>query len=240
MIEAPPLETGAVHETRDSPFAAPVADTPVGAPGTAEGTTEEEAADAEPIPDTFVAVTVNEYDVPFVRPRTVHEVEAVVQVNEPGFEVTVYRLIAAPLLAGAVQETNAEASIAPVATTEDGASGTAEGTTDNDAEEAVPVPDTFVAVTVNEYDVPFVRPETVHEVVAVMHWNPPGFEVTVYCEIEAPFDAGAVHETTDWVFAAAVAATDVGASGTAEGTIEEDETEAEPVPDTFVAVTENE
>ena len=88
MIEAPPLETGAVHETRDSPFAAPVADTPVGAPGTAEGTTEEEAADDEPVPDTFVAVTVNEYGVPFVRPRTVHEVVAVVQENEPGVEVT--------------------------------------------------------------------------------------------------------------------------------------------------------
>lgn len=85
-----------------------------------------------------------------------------------------------------------------------------------------------------------VKPGTVHEVVEVVHWNPPGFEVTVYCEIEAPFDAGAVHETTDWVFAAAVAATEVGAPGTAEGTIEEDEAEAEPVPDTFVAVTENE
>ena len=60
MIEAPPLETGADHETSDSPFAAPVADTPVGAPGTAEGTTEEEAADAEPVPETFVAVTENE------------------------------------------------------------------------------------------------------------------------------------------------------------------------------------
>jgi len=149
-------------------------------------------------------------------------------------------VIAAPLLAGAVQETNAEASIAPVATTEDGASGTAEGMMAEDAEEAEPVPDTFVAVTVNEYETPFVRPETVHEVVEVMHWNPPGFEVTVYWEIAAPFDAAAAQETTDWVFAAAVADTLDGAPGTAEGTIAADAPEATPVPDTFVAVTVNE
>ena len=89
MIDAPPLLEGAVHDTTDSPFAAPVADTPVGAPGTAEGITEEEAADAEPVPDTFVAVTVNEYEVPLVRPETVHDVVAVVQENEPTVEVTV-------------------------------------------------------------------------------------------------------------------------------------------------------
>jgi len=161
-------------------------------------------------------------------------------VYPPGFDVTVYRLIDAPLLAGAVQVTEADADIAPVATTEDGASGTAEGMMAEDAEEAAPVPDTFVAVTVNEYETPFVRPETVHEVVAVMHWNPPGFEVTVYWEIAAPFDAAAAHETTDWVFAAAVADTLDGAPGTAEGTIAADDPEATPVPDTFVAVTVNE
>ena len=149
-------------------------------------------------------------------------------------------MIVAPFDAGAVQETEAEAAIAPVATTEVGASGTAEGTIDEDATEAEPVPDTFVAVTENEYEVPFVRPETVHDVEAVVHWNPAGLEVTVYCVIVAPFDAGAVQETTDWVFAAPVAVTEVGAPGTAEGTIEEDATEAEPVPDTFVAVTVNE
>ena len=75
MTAAPPL-AGAVHETSDSPLAALVAETPVGAPGTAEGTIEEELADAEPVPDTFVAVTVNEYETPFVRPSTVHDVVA--------------------------------------------------------------------------------------------------------------------------------------------------------------------
>jgi hypothetical protein len=46
--------------------------------------------------------------------------------------------------------------------------------------------------------VPFTRLETVHEVEAVAHWNPPGLEVTVYNEIAAPpFEAGADHDTTD-------------------------------------------
>jgi hypothetical protein len=41
------------------------------------------------VPDTFVADTVNVYDVPFVRPVTVQFVELVVHVNEPGVDVTV-------------------------------------------------------------------------------------------------------------------------------------------------------
>jgi len=46
--------------------------------------------------------------------------------------------------------------------------------------------------------VPFTRLETVHEVEAVVHWNPPGLEVTVYNEIAAPpLLAGADHDTTD-------------------------------------------
>jgi hypothetical protein len=36
-----------------------VADTPVGAPGTVDGTTADEAVDAVPVPTEFVAVTVN-------------------------------------------------------------------------------------------------------------------------------------------------------------------------------------
>jgi len=41
------------------------------------------------VPFTFVAVTVNVYEVPFVRPVTVQLVVTVVQVNEPGDDVTV-------------------------------------------------------------------------------------------------------------------------------------------------------
>ena len=88
-------------------------------------------------------------------------------------------MIAAPPLAGAVHDTSAEESNAPVATTAVGASGTAEGTTADDAEEAVPVPETFVAVTENEYEVPLESPVTAHDVVAVAHVNEPGVEVTV-------------------------------------------------------------
>jgi len=58
-------------------------------PGTVEGTTAAEAADAAPVPLAFVAVTVNVYDVPFARPLTVQLVDAVEHVNEPGDEVTV-------------------------------------------------------------------------------------------------------------------------------------------------------
>jgi len=88
-------------------------------------------------------------------------------------------VIAAPPVAGAVHDTSTEESNAPVATTAIGASGTVDGTTAADTVEAEPVPDTFVAVTVNEYEVPLVRPVTVHEVEAVAHENEPCVEVTV-------------------------------------------------------------
>ena len=87
-------------------------------------------------------------------------------------------VIAAPLLAGAVQDTTLWASVSAVADTPDGAPGTADGMMAEDADDAELVPFAFVAVTVNVYDVPFVRPVTVHEVVAVVHWNEPGDEVT--------------------------------------------------------------
>jgi hypothetical protein len=66
------LEPGAVHETTDSPFALLVALTDVGASGTVDGIAEAEAVEAEPVPDAFVAVTVNVYAVPLVRPVIVH------------------------------------------------------------------------------------------------------------------------------------------------------------------------
>ena len=58
-IDAPPLLAGTVQDTTDWAFAAPVADTPVGASGTVEGTSVAEESEAEPVPDTLVAVTVN-------------------------------------------------------------------------------------------------------------------------------------------------------------------------------------
>jgi hypothetical protein len=44
----------------------------VGAPGTVDGVAAADAVEAAPVPDAFVAVTVNVYEVPFVRPVTVH------------------------------------------------------------------------------------------------------------------------------------------------------------------------
>jgi hypothetical protein len=66
-----------------------VPDTDVGTPGTLDGTTAVDAEEAEPVPETFVAVTVNEYEAPLTRPETVHDVDVVVQENEPEVELTV-------------------------------------------------------------------------------------------------------------------------------------------------------
>jgi hypothetical protein len=48
-----------------------------------------EAEDAEPVPALFVAVTVKVYDVPFVRPVTMHVSELVAHVAPPDDAVTV-------------------------------------------------------------------------------------------------------------------------------------------------------
>ena len=149
MIAEPPVEDGAVHDTTDWAFAFAVADTEVGAPGAVAGTTAPEAVDGEPVPAAFVAVTVNVYEVPLVRPVTVQLVVAVVQVNEPGDEVTVYPVIAEPPEEAAVHDT-VTCVLPELPDTEVGAPGTAVGVTAEDALEAEPVPRAFVAVTVNE------------------------------------------------------------------------------------------
>ena len=60
MIDAPPVSAGAVQDTTLCPFAASVADTPVGAPGTVVGVvTELDASDARLNPYEFSASTVN-------------------------------------------------------------------------------------------------------------------------------------------------------------------------------------
>jgi hypothetical protein len=77
----------------------------------------------------------------------------------PTYGVTVYREIARPPLAGAVQETVAEAFPA-FAVTPVGESGTVAGVTAVDADDAVLVPAAFVALTRNVYAVPLVNPVT--------------------------------------------------------------------------------
>ena len=61
----------------------------VGAPGTTLGVMDADALDAEDVPFALVAVTVNVYAVPAVRPVTVNGDEDPVAVNPPGLEVTV-------------------------------------------------------------------------------------------------------------------------------------------------------
>ena len=158
----PPLLAGAMKETEACALP-PVAVTPVGGPGTVAGVTEFDGADAGPVPTEFAAVTVKVYEVPLVSPVTTCVVEvlpALVSTPPAGFEVTVYPVIAAPpLLAGAVKETVA-CALPPVAVTPMGAPGTVAGVTEFDGADAGPVPAELLAVTVNVYAVPLVRPVT--------------------------------------------------------------------------------
>ena len=70
------------------PFPA-VAWTLVGASGAAAGVTGVDGADAELEPIEFLAVTVNEYEVPLERPVIIAVVNVVVVVMFPGLEVIV-------------------------------------------------------------------------------------------------------------------------------------------------------
>jgi hypothetical protein len=53
----PPLDSGAVQETRAEALAG-VATTPVGGSGTVAGVTGDDGVEAGPVPTAFVAVTV--------------------------------------------------------------------------------------------------------------------------------------------------------------------------------------
>ena len=91
VITDPPLFAGAVKAT--VALALPAAAAPmVGAPGTvaaAPGVTLFDAADAGPVPIALVAVTVNVYAVPLVRPVTEIGLAVPVAVIPPGLDVTV-------------------------------------------------------------------------------------------------------------------------------------------------------
>jgi hypothetical protein len=125
-----------------------VATTFVGALGTgATGVTAFEATEAAPVPTRLVAVTLNEYAVPFFSDATTHDVELVVQDPATGDEVTVYVAIADPFAVAALHETVAVA-LPAIALTFVGAPGTADvGVTAPEDEEALLVPYELVAVT---------------------------------------------------------------------------------------------
>jgi hypothetical protein len=181
VIGLPPVLAGAVHETTERRLPKELAVTEVGAPGTVAGTAEAEDVDGSEVPEAFVAVTLNVYEVPLVRPVTTQVVSPVVRhVLPSGVETTVYREITAPLLAGAVHDTVDWVDSSDVAETPVGAPGTVDGVAEFDATEAALVPALFVAVTVNVYAVPFVRPDTVQVVApVVVHVFDPGVDVTV-------------------------------------------------------------
>ena len=156
------------------------ASTAVGGPGTVDGTAGCDGLDAGPAPAEVVAVTVKVYGVALVSPATVQLVVDVLQDDEPGDDVTVYPVIAAPPFdAGGVHDTTDRASAFEVAVTERGAPGRTAGVADGDGAEALPAPTALVAATVKVYAVPLVRPVTVQAVEAVAQVRPAGVEVTV-------------------------------------------------------------
>jgi hypothetical protein len=69
VIAVPPLFAGAAKAT-DAVVADSVTVTPVGAPGTVAGTKLFDAAEGALAPCVFRAVTLQVYDLPFVRPET--------------------------------------------------------------------------------------------------------------------------------------------------------------------------
>jgi hypothetical protein len=106
VIVLPPVLAGAVNATLTAPLAYLVAVPIVGAPGTVYGVAELLAELAELVPIEFVAVTVNVYAVPLVKPDTVIGLVDPVAVILPGEDVTVYPVIALrPVFDGAVNET---------------------------------------------------------------------------------------------------------------------------------------
>jgi len=106
-----------------------------------------------------------------------------------------------------------------------------------DAADAADVPLTFVAVTVNVYDVPLLKPDTVigEEPVPVA---PPGLAVAVNVDTAAPPVAPAVYATVALPFPA-VADPMVGACGTVVAVMLFEALDAEEVPAADVAVTLN-
>ena len=152
---------------------------PVGCPGVtntgmleATGVDEADALEATESPLMLVALTVNVYAVPFVRPVIVNG-DVVPEMVEPSLAVTVYPVTDdPPLLVGAVNETVTCAS--PLATvTPVGALGTVDGVAADDAVDCADVPIPLVAVTLNVYGAPFVNPVTIHVVAGAVATHVP-------------------------------------------------------------------
>ena len=160
----------------------------------ATGVTALDDADDPDVPPAFDAVALNVYDVPYVKPVTVHSPDepVTVHVREPGVEVIRYDVGVPPEPAATV--TTADASLISAVGAR-GVPGTAGcGVTGSDAEEAADVPPPFVAVALNVYDVPFVKPVTVQlpEAPVTVHVKEPGVDVTRYDAGVPPVPAATV------------------------------------------------
>src|SRR5258707_10811686 len=95
MAEPPLLDGG--EKLTVACALAPVAVPMIGAPGRVTGVTAFEAAEAGPVSGTeLVAVTVNVYVAPLVKPVIVMGDPAPVAVRVPGLEVTVEPVIGTP------------------------------------------------------------------------------------------------------------------------------------------------
>jgi hypothetical protein len=88
VIATPPLLVGGPKLTVAARLPA-AAETAVGAPGTVPGITLVDGADAGPVPAELVAVTVNVYAVPLVRPPTTSGLAEPDAIRPPGLEVAV-------------------------------------------------------------------------------------------------------------------------------------------------------
>ena len=130
-------------------------------------------------PTALLARTLQVYAVPLVRPTTVMGDAGPLALTPPGADVTVYDVIAEPPVdAGGVNVTVA-CALPAVALPIVGAPGTAAGVTLLEGAEAGPVPTAFVAVTVNVYAVPLVRPLTMRGEPRPLAVKPPGEDVAV-------------------------------------------------------------
>jgi hypothetical protein len=214
-----------------------------GALGTVLGIADADATDAGPAPFAFVAVTVHVYVLPFVRPATTSgDAAPLADPGVPPFadeQFAVKLVIALPPSNGGANET-VSCALPDATTGWAGASGTRFGTAATDAGDAGPVPLAFVAVSVQEYDLPFVRPST-----SIGDAGPPAdpgappfdeTQVTSYSVIALPPSSGATNETEISSSPGATVGR-AGADGTVLGTTAPDAGDAAPVPLAFVAFT---
>jgi len=142
-----------------------------------------EAALAGPVPIALVAVTVNVYEVPPVKPVTLIVPEpAVAKVPVPplGEDVAVYNVIVEPpSLAGAVYATVAVEDPVAVAVPIVGAPGTLAVVMLFDAALAAPVPAPLTARTWNVYDVFADKPGTLIGDDALVPSTLPGVDTAI-------------------------------------------------------------